>query len=113
MAIKQGEIVLIPVPFTDLSSSKRRPVIVISQTAYHQQHHDMLVVAMTSQPLPTPYGFSITQADMVEGHLQRPGQVRVDKMYTLTQGLIVRRFGQVQPVIIERIRKLFLTLTHP
>lgn len=28
---KQGEIVLIPVPFTDLSSTKRRPVIIIRQ----------------------------------------------------------------------------------
>jgi len=28
---EQGSIILIPVPFTDLSSTKRRPVIVISQ----------------------------------------------------------------------------------
>lgn len=27
---KQGDILLIPIPFTDLSSHKRRPVIVIS-----------------------------------------------------------------------------------
>jgi len=31
----QGEIVLIPIPFTDLSSQKRRPVIVISNNAYN------------------------------------------------------------------------------
>ena len=28
---KRGEIVLIPVPFSDLSASKRRPVLVISK----------------------------------------------------------------------------------
>lgn len=31
---KQGDIVLIPVPFTDLSSTKRRPVIVVSNDNY-------------------------------------------------------------------------------
>jgi mRNA interferase MazF len=79
MPIEQGDIVLIPVPFTNLSSLKRRPVIVISQTGYQQQYQDMLVVAMTSQSLPTPYGLLLTQANMVEGQLSRPGQVRVDK----------------------------------
>jgi len=31
---EQGDIVLIPIPFTDLSSQKRRPVIVISNDTY-------------------------------------------------------------------------------
>ncbi len=30
---EQGDILLIPIPFTDLSSHKRRPVIVISITS--------------------------------------------------------------------------------
>lgn len=59
---KQGEVVLIPVPFTDLSSTKRRPVIVISNDDYHQTTVDMVVVAMTSfanrlaiaRPMPDP-----------------------------------------------------------
>lgn len=41
---KQGEIVLIPVPFTDLSSTKRRPVIIISNDDYHQTTVDMVVL---------------------------------------------------------------------
>jgi mRNA-degrading endonuclease toxin of MazEF toxin-antitoxin module len=44
----QGDIILIPVPFTDLSSTRRRPVIVLSNDAYHQSGEDMIVVAMTS-----------------------------------------------------------------
>ena len=30
--LEQGEIVLIPIPFTDLSSQKRRPVIIVSNS---------------------------------------------------------------------------------
>ena len=46
----QGDIVLIPIPFTDLSSQKRRPVIVISNDGYNQATPDIVVVAMTSNP---------------------------------------------------------------
>jgi mRNA interferase MazF len=34
---EQGDILLVPIPFTDLSSQKRRPVIVISNDAYNKQ----------------------------------------------------------------------------
>jgi len=57
---KQGDIVLVPVPFTDLSAQKRRPVIVISTNQYNQQNADVIVVAMTSRPLQTNFGFTIT-----------------------------------------------------
>ena len=108
---EQGEIVLIPVPFTDLSSTKRRPVIVISNRAYHQATSDIVVVAMTSNPASVPYSFSITSADLQRGALNRPGMVRVDKIYTLAQTLIVRSFGQVNEPILERIRQLLQQLT--
>jgi mRNA interferase MazF len=106
-----GEIVLIPVPFTDLSSTKRRPVIVISNRVYHQATADMVVVAMTSNPTQAPYSFLITSADLQRGALNRPGMVRVDKIYTLSQTLIVRTFGQVNEQILERIRQLLQQLT--
>ena len=48
---EQGDIVLIPVPFTDLSSQRRRPVIVISNSTYNQKTTDIVVVAMTSNPV--------------------------------------------------------------
>ena len=47
---QQGDIVLIPIPFIDLSSHRRRPVIVISNDAYNRRTDDMVVVAMTSNP---------------------------------------------------------------
>lgn len=103
---KQGEIVLIPVPFTDLSSNKQRPVIVVSKNEYNQITQDIVVVALTSNPETTAYGFTITSNDLADGALKRPSQVRVDKIYTLSQGIAVKTFGKVNKDVLEKIGSL-------
>lgn len=107
---RQGDIVLIPVPFTDLSSQKRRPVVVISNDAYHRTTTDMVVTAMTSNPARVPYSFTIDSSDLREGRLNRPGTVRVDKIYTLSQALAVTMFGRVGIDTLERIREMLQDL---
>ena len=112
---RQGDIVLIPIPFTDLSSHRRRPFIVISNDAYNAKTADMVVVAMTSNPLPVEHSFTLTSADLVRGVLNRPGKVRVDRVYTLAQSPAVRTFGRVSEATLDRIRHLLseLTSTRP
>src|SRR5262245_19881417 len=106
----QGDIVLIPIPFTDLSSQKRRPVIVISNDTYNQTTPDVVVVAMTSNPMLPAYSFTITSADLTSGRLNRPGTVRVDKLYTLDQTLIVKTFGRVNARTLNRVRTVLREL---
>jgi len=110
---EQGDLVLIPVPFTDLSSQKRRPVIVISNNAHNRGGADVIVIAMTSSPAVAPYGFQISSTDLVEGALNRPGTVRVDKIYTLAKAIIVKKFGKVSSHVVDRIRQLLDSLTVP
>ena len=106
----QGDIVLIPVPFTDLSSTRRRPVIVISNDSYNQSASDMIVVAMTSNLAPTPHSFILTAADLSAGTLNHPGRVRVDKIYTLAQSISVKTFGKVSDAVLDRIRQMLADL---
>ena len=66
---------------------------------------------MTSNPTVTLYSFTITSADLAAGALNRPGTVRVDKIYTLANSLIVKTFGRVSEASLARIRKLLNDLT--
>lgn len=108
---EEGDIILIPVPFTDLTSQKRRPVIVISNDAYNRRMDDVVVVAMTSNPDSTEYSFTLTSTDLERGVLNRPGKVRVDKIYTLSQAIRVKTFGRVNVATLDRIRETLQELT--
>jgi len=99
----QRDIVLIPVPFTDLTSTKRRPVIVISNDAYNHTTEDMVVVAMTSNPADVPHSFRIAPRDLESGKLNRPSKVRVDKIFALSQSIAVKIFGKVKQAILDKI----------
>ena len=106
----QGDIVLIPVPFTDLSSQKRRPVIVVSNDSYNHHGSDIVVVAMTSRSTTGPYSFRISNDDLVTGALNRTGTVRADKIYTLAKTIVLKKFGKVSFHVIEQIQRLLATL---
>ncbi len=71
----------------------------------------MVVVAMTSNPQPVDYGLTITSADLVRGQLNRPGKVRVDRIYTLAQAIAIRTFGGVSEATLDRMRALLSALT--
>ena len=59
---------------------------------------------------PVDYSFTITSADLVSGTLNRSGKVRVDRVYTLAQSIVVKTFGQVNETTLERIRQLLSEL---
>ena len=46
---KRGDIVLVSFPFTDLSSSKRRPALVVSPDSFNEAMQDLVLAAITSR----------------------------------------------------------------
>jgi len=42
----QGDILLIPIPFSDLTSSKKRPVLVLSNNDYNRKTEDVIAAAV-------------------------------------------------------------------
>jgi len=44
-----ADIVLVPFPFTHQSTTKKRPAVIVSSSAYHRQRPDLILMAITSQ----------------------------------------------------------------
>jgi len=98
---KRGEIVLIPVPFSDLSSVKRRPVLVISNMSHNRTNTDMIVVAITSNPQQN--GIVIETKDLLAGELPKKSLIRYDKIYTLEQRIVIKQLGTVSENVLKNV----------
>lgn len=101
---KQGDIVLVPVPYSDLTNRKQRPVLVISSDIYNKMTEDIVVVAITSQLKELDYSVVIESKDLTEGELKVTSAIRADKVYTLSKNIVRKKFGQVNSEILEGVR---------
>lgn len=101
---EQGEIVLIPFPFTDLRTKKRRPVLVLSNRKYNRRTEDFIGCGITSNIKDVEFSVLIDSKDLESGFLPRPSRIKVDKIFTLEQSLVVKRFARVKQNIMKKVK---------
>ena len=102
---RQGDILLIPIPFTDLSAKKKRPVLVLSNDSYNSKTEDIIVAAITSNITTKDYIVTLQSQDLDEGTLKVDSCIRVDKIYTLSQAIVISKFGRVGKYIMDDVKK--------
>lgn len=98
MTCRPGDLVLIPFPYSDLQARKKRPVLVLTKP---DRHGDFIGLAVTSVPQSDPQ-VAIDQGSLLEGALPKQSWVRVDKVFTLEQKLILRAFGRLNSAVMKR-----------
>jgi mRNA interferase MazF len=87
---EQGEIILVPFPFTDLTVAKRRPVMVLSKNQYNVKDIE--------------YSVLIDQEDLSSGFLPSPSRIKIDKIFTLEKSLAVKSIGKIKLEIWRRVK---------
>ncbi len=45
----RGDVVLVPFPFSDQTTTKKRPAVIISSNTYNDTSRDIVIMAITSQ----------------------------------------------------------------
>ena len=94
----KNEVVLVNYPFTDLSATKVRPVVVV-----HAPHvsQDNLLVPMTSQTTALLAG-EFVLSDWAAAGLLLPTAVKRG-IYTIHPRLIVKKLGQLSPGDAQKV----------
>jgi mRNA interferase MazF len=86
MSLVKGDIVIIPVPFTNIESSKLRPAVVISNDEVHKTG-DVMIVQITSKLKRDGLSIPVTNND-VTVNLPVKSYIRIHKIFVLEQKLI-------------------------
>ena len=89
-----GDVVLVPFPFTDQSTTKKRPAVVVSSAAYHRERHDLIILAITSQSRITRFAGEATIQKWEQAGLLRPSVLK-PVVATIDSSLVARRLGRL------------------
>ena len=98
-----GDLLLVPFPFSDMQTAKRRPVFVLTGP---DKFDDLTCLAVTSKPHHAEV-YALQESDFLQGTLPKPSWIRIDKIYTLNKVMIVGKFGMLHQESIQVIRELF------
>lgn len=102
---EQGDVVLLSFPFSDLSATKQRPAMVLTNATYNGASSDVLVCAITSNLANASHSVLIESKDMATGALVATSRVKADKVFTAEQAIIKKRVGRLKPAIVASVKK--------
>lgn len=91
ITFKQGEVILVPFPFSDQTITKQRPAVIVSSNEYNAKRADVIIAAITSNITAIWFG-DYRLKDWKEAGLLKPSAVKAS-LATIEKGLIIRKLG--------------------
>lgn len=100
---KKREVILVPFPFTNLSSTKHRPALIISPDSYNQ-NKDLVIAYITSQLNTSARLGDYKLQKWREASLPKPSMVRM-KFATIEKSIVIKKIGELESMDYEKIEK--------
>ena len=88
----KGDVVVMPFPFSDLSSSKRRPALVLAKAS----DNDVILAQITSRSFYDAYAVEIDSNSFENGGLSVPSNIRTNKIFTAEDSIILYKAGKLK-----------------
>lgn len=98
--ISEGDIVVIPFPFSNLVGQKRRPALVLASFG----GDDIILCQITSSARFDAHSVPLRRADFSSGSLPVDSMIRPTKLFTADKSLILYVTGTVNKTIMNSIK---------
>ena len=104
--IVKGDVIVLPFPYSDLSSSKKRPALVIATL----QGDDIILCQITSRQRYENYVIDLADSDFKQGRLNVDSYIRANRIFTADKSIILYKIGSIKEKkineVIDRIIKI-------
>lgn len=97
---KKGKIVLVPFPFTDLSSEKLRPALIVSDENVMKKD---VIVAFISSKMDKLGKCDLGLKKQNDNGLKVDSVVRLNKLATLSKSIILGSLGEISASDLEAV----------
>jgi mRNA interferase MazF len=103
----KGDIVVVPFPFSDLSTSKRRPAVILAALP----GDDFILSQITSKKVYDNLSITVEAGDIDGGSLTQTSNIRPNKLFTADESLILYRAGLLKKnklkLTIDKVIEIF------
>ncbi len=97
----KGDIVVLPFPFSDLSKSKKRPALIVSNL----QGDDVILSQITSEARIDDYSITLISDDFKQGNLNLTSIIRPNRLFTAEKSIILYKAGSLKESKIKEVEK--------
>ncbi|WP_154859694.1 type II toxin-antitoxin system PemK/MazF family toxin [Cyclobacterium xiamenense] len=109
MDFRQGDIVIVPFPFSDGQLSKSRPAVVISGERVNNTR-DIILAQISSTSRSDEFSFFIDE-NRITVSLRKKSQVRVHKIFVMEKMLVKKKISQLTDLtkneLLVKVKNLF------
>lgn len=96
----KGDVVVTPFPFSDLTSSIRRPALVVANL----KGNDLILCQITSKERPLdPYQIILNHGDFSKKGLKTMSFIKPSIIFTLRKSIIIRNIGKISKEKIKEV----------
>ncbi|MBW2986797.1 type II toxin-antitoxin system PemK/MazF family toxin [Candidatus Woesearchaeota archaeon] len=97
--LMKGDVIVIPFPFSDLTSNKKRPALIAAAL----KGDDFVLCQITSKSKKDNYAISLSNKDFEQGNLSIPSMIRPNKLFTANKSLIEYKIGSLKKKEINNV----------